>query len=87
MAYKKAATLGANFIRIPVYWSDLEPTPPVAGVHTWDPVELAALDQEVQTLESANVNVLIDLHQTGWSPYFTNRATRPTCRARWMPCA
>ncbi len=81
MAYKKAATLGANFIRIPVYWSDLEPTPPVAGVHTWDPVELAALDQEVQTLESANVNVLIDLHQTGWSPYFT----KLTVNARGMP--
>src|SRR5215471_17893709 len=70
MGYKKAAALGANFIRLPVYWSDVEPVPPVGGVHTWDPAELAAIDTEVQTLLAAKVNVLIDFHQTGWSPYF-----------------
>ncbi len=79
--WKKAKALGANFIRIPVYWSDLEPTPPVAGVHSWDPAVLGALDAEVQGLEQKNVNVLLDLHQTGWSPYFT----KLTLDARGMP--
>jgi len=81
MSYKKAAGLGANFVRIPIYWSDLEPNPPVGGVHSWDAAELAALDAEVQLLQSQNVNVLLDLHQTGWSPYFTEI----TQDARGMP--
>ena len=81
MGYKKAAALGANFVRIPVYWSDLEPNAPVDGVHSWDETELAALDAEVQLLQSQNVNVLLDLHQTGWSPYFTDI----TQDARGMP--
>jgi aryl-phospho-beta-D-glucosidase BglC (GH1 family) len=81
MGYKKAAGMGANFVRIPVYWSDLELAPPVGGVHTWDATQLAALDAEVQTLQSQNVNVLIDFHQTGWSPYFTSI----TKDARGMP--
>src|SRR5205085_10978870 len=50
-------------------------------VHTWDTAELTALDREVQTLQSQNVNVLIDMHQTGWSPYFTDL----TDQARGMP--
>src|SRR5690242_9193401 len=70
MGYKKAAALGANFIRVPVYWSDIEPTPPSGDVHHWDAKELDALDTEVQTLQAAKVNVLLDFHQTGWSPYF-----------------
>jgi aryl-phospho-beta-D-glucosidase BglC (GH1 family) len=81
MGYRKAAELGANFIRIPIYWSDLEPNPPVDGIHSWDQTQLDALDTEVQTLESQNVNVLLDLHQTGWSPYFTDI----TQNARGMP--
>ena len=81
MGYQLAAGLGANFVRIPVYWSDLELTPPVNGVHTWDLTALAALDAEVQLLQSQKVNVLIDFHQTGWSPYFTNI----TQAARGMP--
>jgi aryl-phospho-beta-D-glucosidase BglC (GH1 family) len=81
MGYKKAAGLGANFVRIPVYWSDLEPNPPVDGMHSWDAAQLDALDAEVQLLQSQNVNVLIDMHQTGWSPYFTDI----TQDARGMP--
>jgi aryl-phospho-beta-D-glucosidase BglC (GH1 family) len=81
MGWKKAAVLGANFVRIPVYWSDLEPNAPVGGVHTWVATQLAALDAEVQLLQSQNINVLIDFHQTGWSPYFT----QITKDARGMP--
>src|SRR5207245_2624801 len=36
MAYRKAGDLGANFVRVAIYWSDLEPTPPTNGVHNWD---------------------------------------------------
>jgi aryl-phospho-beta-D-glucosidase BglC (GH1 family) len=81
MGWNKAAALGANFVRVPVYWSDLEPNAPIGGVHSWDATQLAALDSEVQTLESQHVNVLIDFHQSGWSPYFTAL----TQDARGMP--
>jgi len=81
MAYKKAALLGANFIRVAIYWSDLEPKPPIDGVHNWDAERIASLDAEVQYLANRNVNVLLDLHQSGWSPYFTNI----TGNARGMP--
>ena len=81
MSYKKAAGLGANFVRIPIYWSDVELAPPVSGVHSWDATELAALDAEVQLLQSQKLNVLLDFHQTGWSPFFT----KITKDARGMP--
>jgi aryl-phospho-beta-D-glucosidase BglC (GH1 family) len=81
MGYKKAAGLGANFVRLPIYWSDVELNPPVSGVHHWDATELAALDAEVQTLLNDKVNVLLDFHQTGWSPFFT----KITSDARGMP--
>jgi len=81
MAYRKAGDLGANFVRVAIYWSDLEPTPPTNGVHNWDAGQIAKLDAEVQYLANRKVNVLLDLHQSGWSPYFTNI----TKDARGMP--
>src|SRR5690242_14605037 len=62
-----AADLGANFVRVPIYWSELEPTPPVGGRHLWDPVALASLDARVAAFAAKGINVLLDLHQSGWS--------------------
>src|SRR5438105_11448612 len=67
MAYKKAALLGANFVRVAIYWSDLEPSPPDHGIHIWDAEKIAQLDAEVQYLANRKVNILLDLHQSGWS--------------------
>jgi hypothetical protein len=68
--YQRAVSLGANFVRLTVTWEQMEPSAPVNGVHTYDDSYLASLDQQVSWYESQNVNVLIDLHQTGWSSYF-----------------
>src|SRR5216684_638815 len=43
----KAAGLGANFVRMPVYWSDIEPSPPVGGRHSWNEAALTAIDDRV----------------------------------------
>jgi Cellulase (glycosyl hydrolase family 5) len=67
----KAAALGANFVRMPVYWSDIEPAPPVDGRHSWDEAALAAIDDRVQAFAAQGINVLLDFHQSGWSSYFT----------------
>src|SRR5262249_15641671 len=73
-SYQQAAALGANFARLVVYWDELEPNPPVNGVHSYNSALLAQVDVEVQSLASQGVYVLVDLHQWFWSPYF-NSAT------------
>ena len=67
----RAAALGANFVRMPVYWSDIEPAPPIAGHHSWNDAALATIDDRVQALAARGINVLLDFHQSGWSSYFT----------------
>ena len=67
----KAADLGANFVRMPVYWSDIEPSPPVGGRHSWNEAALAAIDDRVAAFSARGINVLLDFHQSGWSSYFT----------------
>jgi hypothetical protein len=69
---QQAVALGANMVRIPVPWSQIEPTAPTNGVHNWDTAQLQALDSEVSFLQQHDVNVLIDFHQVHWSPYFAN---------------
>jgi Cellulase (glycosyl hydrolase family 5) len=69
--YQRAVGLGANFVRLTVTWEQLEPAAPVGGVHTYDPDYLATLDAQIAWYQSQNVNVLIDLHQSGWSSYFS----------------
>ena len=66
----KASELGANFIRLPVIWSDIEPTRPVNGVHAWDTELLRAIDTQVRFHGDQGIHVLIDFHQLHWSPYF-----------------
>jgi hypothetical protein len=69
--YERAAQFGVNFVRVPVYWSEIEPQPPRSGVHRYDRAALAAIDRELQFLRRHGVVALIDLHQFHWSPYFT----------------
>jgi hypothetical protein len=67
----KAAELGANFVRMPVYWSDIEPTPPVADEHMWNEAALAALDARIAAFAARGISVLLDFHQSAWSTYFS----------------
>jgi len=73
--YEGAGSLGANFVRLPVYWADVEPAAPTDGIHAYDPAALGRIDAVVQWAESRGIDVLIDLHQWNWSPYF--RAVPP----------
>ncbi len=64
------AALGANFVRVYVKWSDIEPVAPVDGVHSWAVDALAALDTLIADLGSHGIQALIDFHQCGWSDYW-----------------
>jgi endoglycosylceramidase len=83
-----AAQMGANFVRIYVGWSAIEPLPPVHGHPRWDAKVLAQLDKEVDAYRRLHLNVLIDFHQFHWSPYFaqaTCKAGKSVCRASGVP--
>ena len=63
---------GANFVRLYIRWSDLEPNAPIDDTHAWSSTALAQLDALVSGLGAAGVQVLIDLHQCGWSTYWAS---------------
>jgi hypothetical protein len=81
--YQEAVTLGANFIRVTTPWSDYEPEPPTGDVHHWDTARLAQLDQLVSFCNEHHINLLLDFHQYGWSPYFA--AVQRGGRANGIP--
>jgi endoglycosylceramidase len=68
--YDHAADLGGNFVRVAVPWSDYQPAPPTGGVPSWDEGRLAQLDALVAFCAANHIQVLLDLHQYGWSPFF-----------------
>jgi hypothetical protein len=70
--YERAHEMGANLIRVTVPWDQFEPAAPVGGVRTWDESRLEALDQLVDYCRRYDIQVLLDLHQYGWSPYFSH---------------
>jgi flagellar hook assembly protein FlgD len=65
-----AAGLGANFIRISVPWSVVEPTAPAGGVDTYSQTYLGRVDAQVAWYQAHGIDVLLDFHQYKWSPYF-----------------
>src|SRR5205814_9601201 len=81
--YHLAPELGVNFIRVTVPWSQYEPSPPVGGVHRWNGSRLRELDALVTFCRGHGINVLLDLHQYGWSPYFAR--LRPGALANGVP--
>ena len=88
--YQTAPQLGANFVRIYVAWSQVEPTAPTGHghVHHWDEGLLAQLDQEVRFYQSAHINVLIDFHQFHWSPWYAKVECKPgaqVCNGSGVP--
>jgi len=68
---KKAIEMGVNFIRLPIYWDEIEPNPPAGTTHSWNNDRLIQMENYVNALQAANINVLIDFHQSGWSDYFS----------------
>lgn len=82
--YSQAVSLGANFVRIYVPWSQIQPK----GPNSWDTVELQRLDQEVAYFQQNRINVLIDFHQFHWSPYYAKAECKPgapQCKGSGVP--
>jgi hypothetical protein len=89
-AYRQAAGLGANFVRVHIGWSQVEPQAPTGpddSVHHWDQTILSDLDQEVAYFQQQHVNVLIDFHQFRWSPWWSKVDCKPgtSCNATGVP--
>jgi hypothetical protein len=84
--YRRAPDLGVNFVRLAVPWSDYEPTPPQGGVRSFDSRRLADLDAAIAFFGQHGIQVLLDLHQYGWSPYFSSlqRGGRANGIPRWI---
>lgn len=70
--WQPVVSIHANFARIFVPWSTVEPTAPSGGVHTWSSTVLASIDSAVSNLQANGIAVEIDFHQCGWSPYFAS---------------
>ena len=86
VVYERAPELGVNFVRLAVPWSDYEANAPQGDVHSWDTQRLADLDAEISFFAQHGIQVLIDLHQYGWSPYFASlqRGGRANGIPRWV---
>ena len=86
VTYQQAPALGVNFVRLAITWSDYEPTAPVDGVHHWDQARLSELDAEIAFFNAHGIQVLLDLHQYGWSPYFAalQRGGRANGIPQWV---
>jgi aryl-phospho-beta-D-glucosidase BglC (GH1 family) len=86
------AGYGFNSVRLPISWGNLEPTAPTVGtdgalVHHWNTAYVDALDTEVAQLGQAHLSVILDMHQSSWSPAFVTPATskKPGCPGSGMP--
>jgi hypothetical protein len=76
-SYQRAVALGANFVRLPLYWSRLEPGPPQGDVHVYDEQLLTRITETLGYLRDRGVHVLIDFHQYKWSSYFPSGVPSP----------
>jgi len=63
--YKNIAILGFNVVRLPVYWSGIEPTP-----RHYDEKYLQRIDENVRWAKSLGLYVVIDIHQYYWAYRF-----------------
>lgn len=86
------AGYGFNAVRLPISWGNLEPNAPTIGAggaldHQWNAAYVTALDSEIAQLRAAHVRVVLDMHQSSWSPAFTTPPTakKPGCPGSGMP--
>ncbi len=66
------AQAGFNMVRIALSWANLEPSPPTVTsngvVHSWNMPYLDAVSAAVQAYNQAGIAVVLDMHETSWSP-------------------
>ncbi len=65
---------GFNTLRIAINWASLETTAPTGAPgnlsHSWNDTYLGQLDTVVQNAKSAGLKVILDMHQSSWSPVY-----------------
>jgi len=70
--FQNIAAWGFNTVRIPVSWSNLEPSPPGgSGTHQYNELYLRDLDNIVDQCSQQHIMVIFSMHQWGWSPGLT----------------
>ncbi len=55
----KIAAAGASWVRVPIYWSEVEPS---AGQFTWQAV--AGLDQKLKAISNNYINIILYINDT-----------------------
>jgi len=70
--WQPVVSVHANFARIFIPWSTVEPTAPSGGVHTWSSSAMSSIDSAVANMQANGIAVELDFHQCGWSPYFAS---------------
>ena len=73
--FDNIASWGFNFVRLPVSWENLEPSPPTlqsngAWVHHWNTAYVSELDYFVAQFAQRHIAVILDFHQLDLSPAF-----------------
>lgn len=66
--YQQMSSWGFNVVRLPIAWNFIEPKP---GQYD-ETLFSQYVDRDIAWAKKYGIYVIIDLHQYGWSPYFTN---------------
>jgi Cellulase (glycosyl hydrolase family 5) len=78
--YSNIAQWGFNFVRLPISWSDLEPTQPTVKdgrtTHHWNGAYLSALDEIIKQFAARHIMVMLDMHQDSMSPIIGNNSPK-----------
>jgi hypothetical protein len=74
-SFANVASWGFNFVRVPISWENLEPTPPTLAtngswIHHWNTPYLNELDLVVEQFEKVHVAVIFDFAQVDVSSAF-----------------
>ena len=69
----QVSAMGANFVRVECLWNQIETAPGV-----FSSTVLSKIDAQVAAYQAQGLNVLIDFHQAGLSPYFGGASGVPS---------
>ena len=64
--YERMKSWGFNVVRLPIGWNYIEPEP---GAYSES--YLAIVDKDVLWAKQVGIYLILDMHQTKWSPFFT----------------
>jgi hypothetical protein len=65
--YQKIVSWGFNVVRLPIAWNFVEPSPGKYDVNYFSNY----VDRDISWAKKYGLYVILDMHQYGWSPYFT----------------